>query len=141
MEYFKDLPDPSRRILHRSVVLLVNMALKLICLCLISAALAAPSPQSPTHGLGGHGTEAPLGTGKMADMLASTFAGVTAPLPLYKMTKAEKPEFNVPGVIREQLYYGPLVLKPAAVSSSSWTVTEGSRYIMGNRRKRKKKRV
>jgi hypothetical protein len=50
-------------------------------------------------------------------MLAKALSSFMPPLPLYKVTKAEKPEFTMPGVIREQLYYGPLILQPAAVRS------------------------
>jgi hypothetical protein len=85
----------------------------LIPLCLVPAALAAPSPQGGHD----HGAKAPAG-GNMAETLGQAFSGLMAPLPLYKITRAEKPEFTVPGVIREQLYYGPLVLQPAAVRSS-----------------------
>jgi hypothetical protein len=88
----------------------MNIMLSLISLCLFPTALAVPSPQAGRD----HGAKAPTG-GNMADMLGKAFSGLVAPLPLYKITKAEKPEFAVPGVIREQLYYGPLVLQPAAV--------------------------
>jgi hypothetical protein len=138
MEYFKGLPDPPDT-LFTVLIVFSKMALKSISLCLISTALAAPSPQG-VHGSAGH-ENAPLGIGNMADMLANSFKGPVAPLPLYKVTNAEKPEFTVPGVIREQLYYGPLVLKPAAVRSSRADARRSFKSYNEYRRKPKKKRV
>jgi hypothetical protein len=92
---------------------LTEIMLTLLSLYFLSTAWAAPSPQGGHD----HGAKGPAGVGKMADMLGKAFSGFMTPLPLSKITKAERPEFTVPGVIREQLYYGPLVLRPAAVIS------------------------
>src|ERR1700749_2509566 len=90
----------------------LNVMRKSILLCLLSTAFAVPSPQGGHD----HGGKTPSGIRDMGDIMKSTFSALMNPLPLYKITQGQKPEFSVPGVIREQLYYGPLILKPAAVS-------------------------
>jgi hypothetical protein len=99
------------------------MTLKLILLCLIAAVLAAPSPQM------GAGLGNLLGGSNLSGLMGKATGAFSkmAPLPLYKTVTAQ-PESKRPGVIREQLYYGPLILKPAAVRSYHLNVTEFKVY-------------
>ena len=60
-----------------------------------------------------------MGGNLLAGMATSAIKKLMTPLPQYKKTTSE-PVSKVPGVIREQLYYGPLVLKTVAVSSHNY---------------------
>ena len=109
--------------MHCSNCASMNIMLSLISLCLLSTTLAVPSPQAGHD----HSAKAPPGA-NILDMLWGGLARLIPPLPLYKITNAEKPEFAVPGIVREQLYYGPLVLQPAAVRPLQQTLKVSKVY-------------
>jgi hypothetical protein len=111
------------------------MKLNLISLYLATSVWAAPFPQmgghdhdneaGPAKGLGDLDLSGILGSAKLGGMdlsgpLGTAMAKVMAPLPLHKKTISQ-PVSKKPGVIREQLYYGPLALKTVVVSDDDLT--------------------
>jgi hypothetical protein len=94
------------------------MKINIIVPYLATAIVAAPTPQmgDHSHGSNPNGAETPKGIGG-AGMLAmmGPMSRMLPRLALYK-TVAPKPVSQKSGVIREQLYYGPLTLKSVQVS-------------------------
>src|ERR1700710_729952 len=96
------------------------MKLNLAPFWLAAAVAAVPAPQmgEHSHGNGGAPPTPKWGVGDVGGFGMSTLMGAMVkmmpPLTLSKTVKAQ-PISKKQGVIREQLYYGPLMLKPVSV--------------------------
>jgi hypothetical protein len=100
------------------------MKFTLIVPCLATAIIAAPAPQMGDHSHGGNANSADPakglgGTGMLA--LMGSMSKMLPRLALYR-TVTPKPVSQRSGVIREQLYYGPLTLKSVQVSPKNLPV-------------------
>jgi hypothetical protein len=97
------------------------MKLKLIVSYLATAVVAAPTPQigDHSHGTNSNGVGTPKGLG--ASGMLALMGPMSRMLPRLALNRTitPNPVSKKSGVIREQLYYGPLTLKSVQVNPNT----------------------